>query len=469
MSSAAETASPLASARRKAWVRLLPLLFLCYVIAYIDRTNVSIAKLTMGQDLPGFDNAVFGFGAGIFFIGYFLLEIPGTLIVERWSARKWICRIMVTWGIVAALTAWVTTPMQFYVVRFLLGLAEAGFFPGAIVYMTHWFPARDRGRALALYMTGSPIAALITPKISNALLRIGTTETVNGQVIHHPELLGMEGWQWVYIFWGIPAVVLGIIVFFGLTDRPHDAKWLTEAERNALEGELEKERAIVRSSAKITAWAALMHPKVVLLAIAYFCMITAHYGVEFFLPSVLRDWYSLSLDSVTSLMLIPAVVGLAAQLAIGWSSDRANERRLHVAIPILLGGIAIAFAPMTRGSLVMTMVCFVIAFAALKAFLPIFWTLPNLFLTEMAAAGSIGLINSVGNLGGFFGPAIIGKVEALTGSFAGGLYSMAFTMALSSIVLLLIGLGVRSHPGNEHPRQFPGGSPELPCRKNTDC
>lgn len=460
MNAANETASPLASARRKAWLRLLPLIFLCYVIAYIDRTNVSIAKLTMAQDLPGFDNAVFGFGAGIFFIGYFLLEIPGTLLVERWSARKWICRIMVTWGIVAALTALVKTPMQFYVVRFLLGLAEAGFFPGAIVYMTHWFPARDRGRALALYMTGSPIAALISPKISNALLKIGTTETINGQVIHHPELLSLEGWQWVYIFWGIPAVVLGIWVFFGLTDRPRDAKWLSDAERDALEAELEKERALVRSSTRISPWAAMMHPKVVLLAIAYFCMITAHYGVEFFMPSVLRDWYALSLDSVTSLMLIPAIVGLAAQLAIGWSSDRANERRLHVAIPILVGGIALVFAPATRGSLAITMLCLVIAFASLKAFLPIFWTLPNLFLTEVAAAGSIGLINSVGNLGGFFGPTVIGKIEAMTGSFAGGLICLAVTMAISSAILLLIGLGAASSSANTHPRCFPEGTPE---------
>lgn len=469
MEGASETSLALASARRKAWLRLLPLLFLCYVIAYIDRTNVSIAKLTMAQDLPGFDNAVFGFGAGIFFIGYFLLEIPGTLLVERWSARKWICRIMVTWGIVAALTAIVKTPTQFYVVRFLLGLAEAGFFPGAIVYMTHWFPARDRGRALALFMTGSPIAALISPKISNALLKIGTTETVNGQLIQHPEFLGLEGWQWVYIFWGVPAVVLGVWVLFGLTDRPRDAKWLTADERNALESELEKERAIIRSSAKTTTWAAMMQPKVILLAVAYFCMITAHYGVEFFMPSVLRDWYALSLDSVTSLMLIPAVVGLAAQLAIGWSSDRANERRLHVAIPILVGGIALALTPMTRGSLVMTMLCFVIAFASLKAFLPIFWTLPNLFLTEVAAAGSIGLINSVGNLGGFFGPTIIGKIEAVTGSFAGGLICMAITMGVSSAVLLLMRLGTRSSHGNEHPRGFPEGTPESAYRNNTDC
>jgi ACS family tartrate transporter-like MFS transporter len=460
MEGASETSSALASARRKAWLRLLPLLFLCYVIAYIDRTNVSIAKLTMAQDLPGFDNAVFGFGAGIFFIGYFLLEIPGTLLVERWSARKWICRIMVTWGIVAALTAIVKTPTQFYVVRFLLGLAEAGFFPGAIVYMTHWFPTRDRGRALALFMTGSPIAALISPKISNALLKIGTTETINGQMIHHPELLGLEGWQWVYIFWGVPAVLLGVWVLFGLTDRPRDAKWLTADERTALEGELEKERAVIRSGARATAWAAMMQPKVILLAVAYFCMITAHYGVEFFMPSVLRDWYALSLDSVTSLMLIPAIVGLAAQLAIGWSSDRANERRLHVAIPILVGGIALALTPMTRGSLGMTMLCFVIAFASLKAFLPIFWTLPNLFLTEVAAAGSIGLINSVGNLGGFFGPTIIGKIEAVTGSFAGGLMCMAVTMGVSSAVLLLLRLGSPSSQRDQHPRRFPEGTPE---------
>ena len=217
-------------ARRKAYWRLLPIVFICYVIAYVDRANVAIAKLTMTKDLPGFDNAVIGFGAGVFFIGYFLLEIPGTLIVERWSARKWISRIMISWGIVAATTAMVTLPWHFYLVRFLLGLAEAGFFPGVIVYLTHWFPSRDRARALAYFVAATPIAQIVSPKLSSALLEIGT----GGR----PEVWGLEGWQWVYIAWGIPAVVLGIFVFFALTDRPRDARWLTTEEREALEQEL---------------------------------------------------------------------------------------------------------------------------------------------------------------------------------------------------------------------------------------
>src|SRR5215510_7655409 len=207
-------ASALDRARRKAYWHLLPLLFLCYVIAYVDRANVAIAKLTMTRDLPNFDNAVIGLGAGLFFIGYFLLEIPGTLLVERWSARKWICRIMLTWGIMAALTAAVKTPIQFYSVRFFLGLAEAGFFPGVIVYLTHWFPMRDRSRALAYFFVATPLAQILSPKISNALLKIGTDEVVNGLPVHHAPVLGLDGWQWIYISWGIPAIALGIAVLF---------------------------------------------------------------------------------------------------------------------------------------------------------------------------------------------------------------------------------------------------------------
>src|SRR6267378_2392728 len=209
-------ADALDRARRKAYRRLLPLVFISYVIAFVDRSNVAIAKLTMTRDLPGFDNAVIGFGAGVFFLGYFLLEIPGTLIVERWSARKWISRIMITWGITAALTAAVKTPSQFYLVRFLLGLAEAGFFPGVIVYLTHWFPTRDRSRALAYFFVATPVAQVLSPKISNALLKIGTEEVVNGVSVQHSQLLGLDGWQWIYIFWGIPAVVLGVVVLFVL-------------------------------------------------------------------------------------------------------------------------------------------------------------------------------------------------------------------------------------------------------------
>jgi ACS family tartrate transporter-like MFS transporter len=206
--------SPLDRARTKAYRRLLPILFACYVIAYVDRNNVGWAKLRMVEDLPGFTETVIGFGAGTcFFVGYLLLEIPGTLLVEKWSARKWICRIMITWGIIASLTAAVRVPWHFYLARFFLGVAEAGFFPGVIVYLTHWFPGRDRARALSFFLIATPIAQFISPWLSSYLLRIGTVETIGDVVVHHPMVLGLKGWQWVYIGWGIPAVILGVIVF----------------------------------------------------------------------------------------------------------------------------------------------------------------------------------------------------------------------------------------------------------------
>ena len=448
--------TPLDRARRKAWWRLLPLLFLCYVIAYVDRTNVSIAKLTMTSALPGFDNNVIGFGAGMFFIGYFLLEIPGTLIVEKWSARLWICRIMITWGVMAALTATVKTPVQFYVVRFLLGLAEAGFFPGVIVFLTHWFPRRDRARALAAFMIATPFAQIISPKISNALLQIGTTETVGGTSVQHPLILGLEGWQWIYIAWGIPAVVLGVVVWFGLTDRPRQARWLSTEERDALEQELEREKQSVRSRGhRMTVLEALRHPKVLLLALAYFCIVTGSYGVEFFMPSILRQWYNLKFDTLTWLIILPPGLALAGQLFVGWSSDRTQERRLHAVTPILLGALALAAAPATQGNLALTIVCFMLAFVGLKSYLPVFWTLPSLFLTETAAAGSIGLINSVGNLGGFLGPSLLGKIETVTGSFVGGIYCLCVSMTLSASILFFLGLGRR--PADEStPSAKPG-------------
>lgn len=428
-------------ARQKAYWRLLPLLFICYVVAYVDRSNVAIAKLTMTRDLPGFDNAVIGFGAGVFFAGYFLLEIPGTLIVENWSARKWICRIMITWGITAALTAVVKTPFQFYLVRFFLGLAEAGFFPGVIVYLTHWFPSRDRARALAYFFVATPIAQIISPKISNVLLKIGTDEMINGVPVHHPELWGLEGWQWIYICWGIPAVLLGVFVFFALTDRPRQAKWLSPEERDALEAELQREKAIHHAGCRLTLLEALRHPKVLLLAAAYFCIVTGSYGVEFFMPSILEKWYSLKFDALTWLVTLPPLLALFSQLFVGWNSDRARERCLHVVVPITLGAVALALTPLTHGYLFLTVACFMVAVAGFKAYLPAFWSLPSLFLTEAAAAGSIGLINSIGNLGGFLGPYVIGKVETVTGSFVGGIYFLSSAMVVSAAIIFCLKLG----------------------------
>ncbi len=432
--------TPLDRARRKAYWRLLPLLFTGYAIAYVDRINVSIAKLTMSRELPGFDNAVIGLGAGMFFLGYFLLEIPGTLLIERWSARKWISRIFITWGIFAALTALVKTPGEFYFARFMLGLAEAGFFPGVIVYLTHWFPARDRSRALAYFFVATPVAQITSPKISNALLKFGTDERVNSVTLHHPALWGLHGWQCVYIFWGLPAVILGMAVLFWLKDRPRDAPWLDAEERAALEEQLalEKDR---RSTHRLTLLEALRHPKVALLALAYFCCVTGNYSVEVFLPSILQKWYALKIDEITWLVLLPPVVALGGQLFVGWSSDRQKEKRFHTIVPILLGAGALALAPSTRGHLVLTVACFMVGFAGIKSYQPAFWALPSLFLTGTAAAGSIGLINSIGNLGGFLGPTVLGKVETVTGSFVGGVYFISALMVVSALIILGLGLG----------------------------
>jgi ACS family tartrate transporter-like MFS transporter len=453
---ATASATALDRARTKAYVRLLPLLFFSYAIAYVDRVNVSLATIEMSKDLPAFNNAVVGFGAGVFFIGYFLLEIPGTLLVEKWSARKWICRIMVSWGIIAALTAFVKTPFQFYTVRFFLGLAEAGFFPGVIVYLTHWFPVRDRARALSWFFIATPVAQFLSPRISYFLLRIGTTETtIGGVTVHHPALLGLQGWQWMYIAWGLPAVVLGILVMFGLPDWPRDARWLEPDERDALEGELKSEkerhqgarrhRSLVESLAE-----AFQHPKVLLLAAAYFFVVTSSYGVEIFLPKILERWYDLNLNALTWAVIIPPLGGLAGQLLVGWSSDRTGERRLHGSVPIYIGALALGCTLLIPASLsfnarlVAAVSLFTVALMGLKSYMPAFWALPNLLLTEAAAAGSIGLINSVGNLGGFVGPSLLGKLEDLTHSFLPGLLYLCFSMIVSATIILTLGLGHRA-------------------------
>ncbi len=430
-------------ARRKAYLRLLPLVFLCYVVAYVDRTNVALAKLTMQKDLA-FSDAVFGLASGVFFIGYFLLEIPGSLIVERWSARKWISRIMVSWGIFAALTAWVQTANQFYVARFLLGLGEAGFFPGIIVYLGHWFPTRDRAKALAYFFIAAPVAQIVSPKLINVLLKIGTDETVGGVLVHHPEIWGLEGWQWVYIASGIPAVVLGLVVLVVMTDRPAEARWLTADEREALEAELRRDKEQHRAAGHMTLWQGLKNPKVLLLAAAYFFTVTGSYGVQFFLPSILKQWYALDLDQLTWLVVLPPVAALAAQTLVAASSDRTRERRWHAVLPILIAAAALALTPWSRGHLALTVTLFMIALAGLKGYLPAFWSLPGLFLTSSAAAGSIGFINSVGNLGGFLGPTVLGAVQDKTGSYVGGIYFLCASMAVTVVILLSLGIGRRT-------------------------
>jgi MFS transporter, ACS family, tartrate transporter len=434
--------SALDRARRKAYLRLIPLLFACYVIAYVDRSNVAIAKLTMSKDMPAFNDEVIGFGAGVFFWGYFLLEIPGTLLVEKWSARKWISRIMVSWGIVAALTSLVTDPWHFYLARFCLGLAEAGFFPGVIVYLTHWFPVRDRARALSWFLIATPVAQIFSPKLSNLVLHIGTTEKVAGQMVHIPPFLGLVGWQWVYIAWGIPAVILGFLVLAFLTDRPRNARWLEPDERDALDAELEREKANRRAGGgHMTVLQAFRNPKVLLLTAAYFFIVTGNYGFEYFMPTILKEWYTLDLNQVTWLVVLPPIGSLVGQLFIGWNSDRTKERRLHASLPILFGAVALATSVWTQQWMWTTVALFILAVTGLKAYLPAFWSLPSLFLTEAAAAGSIGLINSVGNLGGFVGSFMMGWLKKNTGSFSPGMLFLAASMAVSATIIIALGLG----------------------------
>jgi ACS family tartrate transporter-like MFS transporter len=431
-------------ARRKAYWRLLPLLFLSYVVAYVDRTNISLAKLTMLKDL-GLDNAVIGTASGVFFWGYLFLEIPCSLAIEKWSARRLIFRIMVSWGIIAALTAAVRTPMQLYTVRFLLGMAEAGFFPCILIYLTHWFPSRDRARALSWFLIATPAAQVLSPKITGALMQIGADETVAGQIIHHPALLGLAGWQWVYIFWGVPAVLLGFAVYFTLADRPADAKWLTPEEKAALTAQLALEKSQV-SGRRMTVLEAFRHPAVLWLTLAYFAGVTANYGYEFFLPSLLDSWYSLKLDHLTWLVILPPCVAVASQLFVGWNSDRMKDHRRHAVVSLLIGLTALLLAPLTRGHLGLTIACFMVFFGGMKGYQPAFWALPSLFLTDMAAAGCIGLINSVAQLGGFVGPYVLGHLQTRSGSFDGGIYFLCGCMAVAAAVIFSLRVGRKEPP-----------------------
>ena len=435
--------SYLNSAILKAYFRLLPILFVCYIIAYIDRNNVAIAKLTMEEDMPTFDASVFGFGGGIFFLGYFLLEIPGSLIVERWSARKWICRIMVTWGFMAALTAFVKTPTHFYTVRFLLGMAEAGFFPGVIVYLSHWFPQKERARAISYFLIASPIAMIIGPAISQFFIDYGRTivDAQTGEITKIPDLLGLKGWQWIYIIWGIPAVVFGLYVLVGLTDKPSQANWLTDEEKAALEGEMAREKAMHKAGGHMSLLQALSSPRVLLLSFAYFGIVTANYGIELFLPSVIKNWYpELQPSRIAQLGMIPSLLVIPGQLFIGWSSDKMQERRWHSVIPVVIGALFLVLVTFTQGYLWATIFCFTIAATGMKSYMPAFWALPSLFLTSTAAAGSVGMINSIGNLGGFLGPYVMGAVQTNFDSYTYGLLFLALTSTLSAALICCLPL-----------------------------
>jgi ACS family tartrate transporter-like MFS transporter len=426
-------------ARRRITRRLLPYLLLLYLIAYIDRTNVGIAKLQMQGEL-GFTDAVIGFGAGIFFLGYFLLEIPGTLIVERWSARKWIARIMISWGIVAAMMGFIgftplnfmSTTNQFYSLRFILGLAEAGFFPGVIIYLSHWFRYEDRGRAKARFMIGIPIANVIGVPLSRAIL-----ENINW--------LGLPGWRWVYILEGIPSVILGIITIFYLTDRPQDAKWLPEDEKQWIMGELAREKEMKLAAGRGKFWDAFRNPQIILLMFIYFFAVTGNYGLTFFLPSIAENMQGLSIVSRTIITMLPYITCTIVILIVGRTSDRMNERRWHTVVPILLAAFGLGLSVVTANYIAIAVTCLCLAGLAPGAW-PAFWALPTAFLTGSAAATAVGLINSVGNLGGFIGPYAVGYLKTSTGSYAAGVW----VLAGCSLFAALLAIGLRPPRKDSH-------------------
>src|SRR5215475_13203886 len=409
--------------RRHVSFRIMPYLFLLYIIAFIDRVNVGFAKLRMKEAL-GFSETVFGFGAGIFFIGYFLLEILGTLIVERWSARKWIARIMITWGIFAIWMGFVTTEWEFYTVRFLLGLAEAGFFPGIIVYLSHWYRYEDRAKAVAMFMSAIPVAQLIGAPMSGLIM-----ERVNWH--------GWAGWQWVFILEGVPAIIFGIITIFYLTDRPHQAKWLQEDERKWLTEELERERQEKKKARPLSAWQALHQREVVMLLSVYFLAVNAYYGFTFWLPSILKE-SGVSNLTVTLISVIPFSLGLIAMLLVGWDSDKTGERRWHTALPILIACLGFVFAIASGGNLALIVTSFCVVSIGAHSYLPSFWAMPTAFLTESAAAAAIGLINSVGNLGGFVGPIALGYLKDKTGVYSSGMALLSASLLCAGLLVLAI-------------------------------
>ncbi len=421
--------------KRIAW-RVLPFLFVLYVVAFLDRMNVGAAALQMPNDL-GFNDRVVGLGAGMFFIGYLVLEIPGALIAERWSARRWIARIMISWGIVTVLMAFIHSARDFYLVRFLVGAAEAGFFPAVIVYISHWFRAADRAKAVASFYAANPLSYVVGSPLAGLLLGISW--------------LGLQGWRWLFILEGIPAIVLGAITIVYLTDWPREAKWLPEDERAWISGLLEQEKQAKQKIRTYTIWQALAQRDVILLTCCYFCATTGGYGIAFWLPTILKRLSGQSDVRVTLFAALPYLAGFVLQQINGWHSDRTHERRWHAASAIFLAGVsllaAVIFGSTNTSAAV---ILFTLVGGCYFSFHPCFWVVPTAFLTESAAAASIGLINSLGNLGGFVGPLMMGYLVHRTRSFTAGLLYLVGSLCLSGILMLAVGAG----PSRVAPLQF---------------
>lgn len=416
-----DTSTIAASAKRKAYINIVLPLFFASVIAYLDRVNISYAALTMNSDL-GLTARMFGMGAGIFFGGYILFEIPGALIAERYSAKIWLARIMLTWGIVSALMAFMTATWHFYVLRFLLGAAEASLYP--VIYATcipRWFCANDRARAIALLLTSLQISGIVGAPTAGWLLGVS--------------LFGFKGWQGLFIIEAVPAVIFAFVIIYWLADRPSEAKWLSEDEKKFLTEQYEQEVAAKTSARRYTVMEAFKEPEVLKLCAAYFLWISGFWGFNYWMPQVLKsisNWSNLAIGWLTA---VPMAVSLIAMIAIGHSSSKKNEIRWHGAIGLFIGAIGLGVGVMMKDPWT---AFFFVVLAAVGVYAPfgVWWSYPTTFLSGSAAAGAIGLINSCGNLGGFVGPYITGFIKEATGSFAGAWIYLACSLTLAGMLIL---------------------------------
>lgn len=412
--------TPEAEAFARIRLKLVPFLFVLYVVSYLDRVNVGFAALQMNRDL-GLSAAVYGFGAGVFFLSYVLFEVPSNLIMVRVGARRWMARIMVTWGLASAGMMFVQGERSFYTMRFLLGAAEAGFFPGMVLYLTEWFPAAERARTIASFMTATALAGVVGGPMSAALLSLDGA-------------LGLRGWQWLFLLEGVPAIILAFVTLAILPDRPADATWLTAEQRRLVTARIEEDAA--RTPHAHTSFAAaLREPRLWALSILYLSIIIAFYGVGFFTPQILSGVTGGSAVLVSLLSAIPYACAAVAMVVVGIHSDRVNERRWHVAIVTLVGAAGLAGTGLTTNPFV-ALACLSLAAAGIWSTLGPFWALPAAFLRGTAAAGGIAVINAVGNIGGFVGPSVMGFVKDQTGAFVYGLFLLAAALVAAAAIAL---------------------------------
>lgn len=410
--------------RRKVFVRLLPWLLALYVIAYIDRVNVSFATLEMSAEL-GFTPAVYGFGAGIFFVGYFLLEVPGAVIAQRWSVRRWLCRIMVTWGAVGVAMGFMHTAAEFHWLRFLLGAAEAGFFPAILVYLNRWFTAADRAKAVALFMSAIPLAFIVGGPLSGVLMKL--------------DWCGLAGWRWLFILEGLPAIVLGVATLGMIPEKPADARWLDDGEKQWLADRLAREAAErhARDGGSLTLGRAFRDPRVLLFAAAYFFGLVASNGLGFWLPTMVKSLSGFPTLTVTLIVSLPYSLGFVAKLVAGWSSDRTGERRWHTVALLALGAVGLVGGALAQGSPLLALLFICVAVIGLTGYSVSFWAYALTMLGGTAGAAAIGLINSIGNLGSFAGPYLMGWARQSSDAFTAGVLLLAGSAVLTATLVYL--------------------------------